>query len=260
MGKEYKVEYEGLHLICFHCGRFGHRKDHCPEGLLKINPADAHPEMAVPEGSMAVAHHTTTEDGKQDPAIKGDVGENVSRHVEVELTKEETNFGPWMIAKNPFRRKFVPRNVDKDSINQQSSYNRLNKGPIVKPKGSPTSSSPSPTPSRITAMASDKELMRKKEEEILRIMSWKQKEMWNAYVAGKSADEVLNQFVHTPSDELVAFANSVRPGQRRSDELQPDPPDPAKTVNCKIDGTPIFPSGPTTDFALVIDEAPCSTV
>ncbi|KAK7282148.1 hypothetical protein RIF29_10725 [Crotalaria pallida] len=36
---EYEVEYEGLHLICFHCSRFGHRKDQCPEGLLIINPS-----------------------------------------------------------------------------------------------------------------------------------------------------------------------------------------------------------------------------
>ncbi|KAJ1416829.1 Zinc finger, CCHC-type [Sesbania bispinosa] len=29
-GRIYKVEYEGLHLICFHCGRYGHRREACP--------------------------------------------------------------------------------------------------------------------------------------------------------------------------------------------------------------------------------------
>ncbi|KAJ1422816.1 Zinc finger, CCHC-type [Sesbania bispinosa] len=29
-GRVYHVEYEGLHLICFNCGRFGHRKECCP--------------------------------------------------------------------------------------------------------------------------------------------------------------------------------------------------------------------------------------
>lgn len=29
-GKEKKVEYEGVHLICFSCGRYGHNRDHCP--------------------------------------------------------------------------------------------------------------------------------------------------------------------------------------------------------------------------------------
>lgn len=28
-GRIYKVEYEGLHLICFDCGRYGHRKEEC---------------------------------------------------------------------------------------------------------------------------------------------------------------------------------------------------------------------------------------
>ncbi|XP_028777961.1 uncharacterized protein LOC114734506 [Neltuma alba] len=29
-GKEKKIVYEGLHLICFGCGKYGHDQDHCP--------------------------------------------------------------------------------------------------------------------------------------------------------------------------------------------------------------------------------------
>ncbi|XP_028785492.1 uncharacterized protein LOC114741406 [Neltuma alba] len=29
-GKNRKIEYEGLQLICFNCGRFGHDAEHCP--------------------------------------------------------------------------------------------------------------------------------------------------------------------------------------------------------------------------------------
>ncbi|KAK7267773.1 hypothetical protein RIF29_20452 [Crotalaria pallida] len=219
------------------------------KNALIVNPADAHPEMAVPEGSMVVAHQTTTEDGKQDP--QNDIYVHSFDHsstLETNGSKPKRNLGPNAFTK--------PKSAKLNS----SLPNRQNKGQVVKPKGNLTSSVPSPLPSTNTPMGSDKELMRKKEEEILRIMSWKQKEMWNAYVAGKSSDEVLNQFVHTPSDELVALANSLRTGQRRGDELQPDPPDPASIVACKIDDTPISPSGPANDFALVIDEATCSTV
>lgn len=29
-GRKQPIEYEGLHHICFLCGRYGHKKDHCP--------------------------------------------------------------------------------------------------------------------------------------------------------------------------------------------------------------------------------------
>lgn len=35
-GHKLLLEYEGLHLICFNCGRYGHKLDHCPDKT--INP------------------------------------------------------------------------------------------------------------------------------------------------------------------------------------------------------------------------------
>lgn len=36
-GRIYNVEYEGLHLVCFGCGCYGHKKDECPL-LASKNP------------------------------------------------------------------------------------------------------------------------------------------------------------------------------------------------------------------------------
>lgn len=30
LGTQQRVEYEGLHIICFGCGKYGHREDGCP--------------------------------------------------------------------------------------------------------------------------------------------------------------------------------------------------------------------------------------
>ncbi|KAL4330062.1 hypothetical protein AHAS_Ahas13G0362500 [Arachis hypogaea] len=35
LGKEFRLEYECLHLICFNCGRYGHKYDGCPEKMKK---------------------------------------------------------------------------------------------------------------------------------------------------------------------------------------------------------------------------------
>lgn len=35
----YNVVYEGLHVICFHCGRYGYRRETCPM-LVSKKPQD----------------------------------------------------------------------------------------------------------------------------------------------------------------------------------------------------------------------------
>ena len=29
------VEYEGIHMVCFECGKYGHRKESCPSTVPK---------------------------------------------------------------------------------------------------------------------------------------------------------------------------------------------------------------------------------
>lgn len=70
----YKVEYEGLNMICFHCGRFGHRKESCPLSTL-------------PKGVEA-AQGNGPEAQPQSPAA----------------AEESQPFGDWMIVKREKRK------------------------------------------------------------------------------------------------------------------------------------------------------------
>ncbi|XP_028768657.1 uncharacterized protein LOC114726246 [Neltuma alba] len=77
-GNRLKIEYEGLQIICYHCGRFGHDHDHCPS---KQN---------------AVQKNTQAEDAASKNADKN----GVNRPPEVE---QGSRFGEWMLAQ-PSRR------------------------------------------------------------------------------------------------------------------------------------------------------------
>lgn len=51
----YKIEYEGLHQICFHCGRFGHRLDGCPLASLAPGVTAARGEKPILESQQTPA-------------------------------------------------------------------------------------------------------------------------------------------------------------------------------------------------------------
>ncbi|MCH84837.1 hypothetical protein A2U01_0005674 [Trifolium medium] len=35
-GRKYNIEYEGLHLLCLTCGKFGHYKEGCPDKSMNV--------------------------------------------------------------------------------------------------------------------------------------------------------------------------------------------------------------------------------
>ncbi|CAL5355906.1 unnamed protein product [Camellia sinensis] len=72
---EFTVEYEGLHLICFECGKYGHKQDGCPSLM---------PPMGTEVGNDTVPGA---------PAID-------SLHTGVESGPK---FGPWMLAQSHSR-------------------------------------------------------------------------------------------------------------------------------------------------------------
>lgn len=70
LGRLQRVEYEGLHMICFDCGKYGHRADNCSLHKAAQNPMVVEPQQGV--GTFAA---------------DGDSG-----------------FGPWMLPKYGKRR------------------------------------------------------------------------------------------------------------------------------------------------------------
>lgn len=45
LGRHQRVEYEGLHLICFGCGKYGHQADNCPLSVATQPPPVAAPRQ-----------------------------------------------------------------------------------------------------------------------------------------------------------------------------------------------------------------------
>ena len=84
-----KLEYEGIHLVCFRCGMYGHRKKIFPSKILMIT---------VPT--------------LQEPSIRDDKGKESNRKItgeteggDIEINQEIVeDFGPWMLAKRRIRR------------------------------------------------------------------------------------------------------------------------------------------------------------
>ncbi|XVE98093.1 hypothetical protein REPUB_Repub03eG0075700 [Reevesia pubescens] len=88
-GRWQKVEYEGLGMVCFHCGCFGHSKEQC----LETKGNEAVSEVEKNDDNMEVAGNP------------------------VALGQSTEKFGPWMIASKRIRK---PR---QDSFSKPKQHN-----------------------------------------------------------------------------------------------------------------------------------------
>ena len=90
---EQSVVYEGIHRLCFSCGRIGHRKEACPLTIKKPEkPAEAGPigggvEKNTNQGADQRGTHDSYESGTSS-------GTSNDRGVDA----EEDRYGPWMIV------------------------------------------------------------------------------------------------------------------------------------------------------------------
>ncbi|KAK7260387.1 hypothetical protein RIF29_26390 [Crotalaria pallida] len=92
---------------------------------------------------------------------------------------------------------------------------------------------PPPTPSS-PAGSKVNESLKHKENEILRIMSWKEKELLKAFKETKDSMEFLNQFVHKPSEEEIAFVENLRARGTTLEEFNSKPPDLVGTSGTEV--------------------------
>ncbi|KAL4348532.1 hypothetical protein GQ457_17G013930 [Hibiscus cannabinus] len=84
-GNIQRIEYEGLHHICYDCGTYGYSKEQCD---------DLRNQMEVTGDSNSTGHRTSHSEGQD--------------------TKEIESFGPWMVAETP-RRRPAGRNAATDN-------------------------------------------------------------------------------------------------------------------------------------------------
>ncbi|KAL7253811.1 hypothetical protein ACSBR1_008201 [Camellia fascicularis] len=79
----YVVEYEHLNLLCFACGRVGHRKEKCPDFPM-IQPEKTIPNMTVTQPG--------TEVGSREKQPDGQVNKELS------MEPETHGYGPWTLV------------------------------------------------------------------------------------------------------------------------------------------------------------------
>ncbi|XP_020225227.1 uncharacterized protein LOC109807113 [Cajanus cajan] len=101
MGHIIKLEYEGLHSICFRCGKYGHRQDICGEGM------DHHPvngEEGAKVGENVMEDDARNQDVTMGTATRtGSMNQSATPPSEVDQSKasndSEDMYGPWMLVK-----------------------------------------------------------------------------------------------------------------------------------------------------------------
>lgn len=88
-----RIEYEGIHLICFNCGVYGHRDDQC-----RINGEDG-------EG-LALENQSEEADTGNDGAARKETSNSHDSGDLLQIRPEiSESYGSWMLAPRRFGRR-----------------------------------------------------------------------------------------------------------------------------------------------------------
>lgn len=128
------LEYEGLHSICFKCGKFGYKKDQCIEFMEVGERTQEGEKVDSNVGAVAATSTPMQKDGRAD--VNGEKMETAgNQHVMVEgqNSGDVVHYGPWMIAKNYGRRR---SRGNKEKQKTDSPTDKARKLHEIKNKGS----------------------------------------------------------------------------------------------------------------------------
>ncbi|XP_028799751.1 uncharacterized protein LOC114755052 [Neltuma alba] len=114
-GNHLKIEYEGLQLICFACGRFGHDKEHCLTKTQKEHQGEK--EQRTPQENTQLV-------GEVSPAKNPE-----------KVTEEK--FWEWMIAQYPRRGRKVAGREGKSTEQQKKKLSEEYRKKWKNPQDSP---------------------------------------------------------------------------------------------------------------------------
>nr|XP_023911414.1 uncharacterized protein LOC112023031 [Quercus suber] len=104
---EQPVSYEGLHNLCFSCGRLGHRVEACPFTIRKREE-----QTGSPKETQAGRDDVPHEEHASQQVPSGD-----ATPVVCEVAETEGAYGPWMVVK----RRFNGRKGTKSSLGTEGT-------------------------------------------------------------------------------------------------------------------------------------------
>ncbi|KAL4285777.1 hypothetical protein AHAS_Ahas19G0020100 [Arachis hypogaea] len=115
-GITHLVEYEGLHMVCFNCGCFGHEKSSCPSLRSQEKPEASNNN----EGKGYEKAGTEEEEG-------GRIGKGELSKGKGVIAEENNGFGPWMLVQRTRGKKLL-KNGEGTSNGQKGKEKVLSYG------------------------------------------------------------------------------------------------------------------------------------
>lgn len=123
----HSMEYEGIHTICFACGRYGHRTEHCRDksnAATKMNIDTAN--GATPTNNATVPAHNDTVQPRKDHSKGNKTIPNPTKNV---TTTSAFGHGLGMIASRgglrPRGEKRMEKNVNKEQSGTSNRFGSL---------------------------------------------------------------------------------------------------------------------------------------